>query len=151
NITQNSHLNFDGRIFAHPFKNTDIDALRGLGLGIAIAIGDQNGTLTSANLPSYITPGQQNFFTYATGAFANGNRINLSPQFYYYNGPFGLFGEYVSAQQTVTRTTNTQDVGSWASQLYATWVLTGEDASYTGVRPRNPFDWRARKWGAFDV
>ncbi len=135
NSTQNSHLNFAGRVFAHPFKNSGVDALRGLGLGIAYMTGDQNGTLSSANLPSYITPGQQNFFTYAAGAFANGNRINLSPQFYYYNGPFGLLGEYAVAQQTVTRTTNTQDVGSSAWQLYATWVLTGEDASYTGVNP----------------
>ena len=151
NSTQNSHLNFTGRLFAHPFKHSAIDPLRGLGVGIAYTTGDQNGTLSSANLPSYVTPGQQNFFTYTAGAFANGNRTNLSPQFYYYFGPFGLFGEYVSAQQTVTRGTNTQDVGSSAWQLYATWVLTGEDASYTGVNPRNPFDWRTRKWGAFDV
>jgi phosphate-selective porin OprO/OprP len=151
NSTQNSHVNFAGRLFAHPFKNSGADALRGLGIGIAYTTGDQNGTPTSPNLPTYLTPGQQNFFTYSAGAFANGNRTNLSPQFYYYKGPFGLFGEYVSAQQTVTRSTNTQDVGSSAWQLYATWVLTGEDASYSGVNPRNPFDWKARRWGAFDV
>ena len=151
NSDPNSRLNFDARLFAHPFKNGGAEALRGLGLGIGYTTGEQNGTVASPNLPTYFTPGQQNFFTYAGGAFANGNRTNVSPQFYYYFGPFGLLGEYAVAQQTVTRSTNTQDVGSSAWQLYATWVLTGEDASYTGVNPRNPFDWRARKWGAFDI
>ena len=32
-----------------------------------------------------------------------------------------------------------------------TYVLTGEDASYKGVSPKNNFDPRNGKWGAFEV
>jgi phosphate-selective porin OprO/OprP len=144
-------LNLGARVFAHPFKNSGADALRGLGLGVGYMGGQQNGTVAASNLPTYLTPGQQTFFAYSAGAFANGDRTNLSPQLYYYRGPFGLFGEYAYAEQTVTRGANTQDVGSSAWQLYATWVLTGEDASYNGVNPRSPFNWKAGTWGAFDI
>src|SRR6185437_354128 len=31
------------------------------------------------------------------------------------------------------------------------WVLTGEDASYTGVTPKRAFDPRANRWGAWQI
>lgn len=147
----NSGKDFNGRLFAHPFKNTEDSALRGLGVGIGMTSGTQGGSITNANLPNYVTPGQQTFFSYSAGAFAAGTRQRWSPQFYYYNGPLGVLGEYASARQEVTRATAQREVTNTAWQLYATWVLTGENAGYVRPTPKRDFDWATGGWGAFEV
>lgn len=147
----NASKDFNGRLFAHPFRNTDNDALRGLGIGVAVTTGTQSGSASSGNLSTYLTPGQQTFFAYATGTFAAGERQRWSPQFYYYAGPLGVMGEYAIVTQAVTRATNHRDVTHRAWQVYATWVLTGEDASFTRVTPRQNFDADKGTWGALEV
>ncbi|MFY9269867.1 MAG: porin, partial [Candidatus Manganitrophaceae bacterium] len=93
------------RIFAHPFKATEVESLQGLGVGIAGSFGHQQGTQAAPNLPTYRTPAQQTLFSYAgavaaTGTTpavpavtADGTLTRLSPQAYYYRGPFGMLGE----------------------------------------------------------
>jgi len=49
---------FAARVFAHPFKKTELAALRGLGLGVAVTYGDQQGTAATPGLPTYKTAGQ---------------------------------------------------------------------------------------------
>ena len=147
----NNGKDFDARLFAHPFRNTDLKGLRGLGFGIAYATGNQIGTATSSNLPTYVTPGQQNFFTYNAGAFANGGRVTWAPQLYYSVGPFGVLGEYTTTKQTVTRSTNTQSVYNNAWQIALSWVLTGEDASFAGVIPSHNFNFSSGQWGSFEL
>lgn len=158
----NSSKDFAARLFAQPFLQSDTDALRGLGFGIAVTSGTQggtagsgSGTTTSGNLPAYVTPGQQTFFGYVntagSAAFASGSRQRWMPQFHYYNGRLGVLGEYAISTQEVSRGTNHRSITTSAWQLYTTWVLTGEDASYRGVRPRHDFDPAAGTWGAFEV
>ena len=139
------------RIFAEPFRNGD-SWLSGLGIGIAYAHGVQTGTATSSNLATYKTVGQENFFVFNTGAFADGERTKLAPQFYYYNGPFGLLGEYVDSRQVVTRATNQKrDFDSKAWQLNGFWVLTGEDASFRNPTPRRPYAGSNPGMGALEL
>jgi len=147
----NDNKDYLARVFAEPFKNTD-NWLRGLGVGISYGYGVQQGTATAATLPQYRTVGQLPFFTYSTGAFADGERSRVSPQFYYYNGPLGLLGEYVSSTQKVTRATNLKtDVDSKAWQLAAFWVLTGEDASFRNPNPRQPYKIGGDGWGTVEL
>jgi phosphate-selective porin OprO/OprP len=96
--------------------------------------------------------GQQNFFTYATGAYADGTQDRISPQFYYYIGSFGLLGEYISSRQAISRSTNLRkDIDNRAWQLAGYWVITGENASYRGVPvPNRPFSTSDGTWGAFE-
>lgn len=159
NTDFDDHHEFAGRLFFQPFKKTGLDGLRGLGLGLGGSWGDYSVT-NSVGLPNgngYITDGQQQFFAYnpATGAaVADGEHWRLAPQGYYYFGPFGLLGEYTVASQRVRRniapfeSARLQHTG-W--QVAASWVLTGEDASFTGLTPRNAFDPHNGKWGAFQV
>ncbi len=51
----------------------------------------------------YTTDGQQKFFTYNKNVNATGVHWRLSPQTYYYYGPFGLLGEYVISDQHVSQ------------------------------------------------
>ena len=147
----NNGKDFAARLFAQPFRNTEIAPLRGLGLGLAYTSGNQIGSATTANLPRYLTPGQNTFFTYATGAYADGSRNRCVPQLYYSWGALGLLGEYAVTRQAITRGSNHREFANSAWELTATYVLTGEDASYTGVIPRHTFAPSKGDWGAFEI
>jgi phosphate-selective porin OprO/OprP len=146
------------RLFATPFVGTDADWLRGLGFGAAGTIGEQDGALRS-----FVSPGQQTFFSYTTGAgtalapnvAANGKIWRVSPQAYYYVGPFGILGEYAYAAQEVTQTAGpvlTSDtLRHTAWQVAASWFLTGEDNSFKAVTPKNPFRFGGVGWGALEL
>lgn len=149
---------FAARIFATPFVNADNDWLRGLGFGASGTVGEQDGALRS-----FVTAGQQTFFTYTTGAgtaiapnvAANGKIWRVSPQAYYYVGPFGILGEYAYSAQEVTQTagaTLTSDtLRNTAWQVAASWFLTGEDNSFKAVTPKNQFKFGGAGWGAIEL
>ena len=140
-----------GRLFLEPWKG-GAGALSGLGLGIAASTGDKHGAGNNF-LPRYRTPGQSTFFSYAAGVAADGGHSRWSPQAYWYIGPLGLLGEYIRSRQEVVDTATaaraTLDNEAW--QLTGSWVLTGERASYRGVRPDHPFAPGQGGWGAFEL
>lgn len=147
----NDQKDFVGRIFAEPFRNGS-SWLSGLGFGIAYSYGAQQGTTAASNLATYKTVGQQNFFVFNTGAFADGERDKIAPQFFYYVGPYGLLGEYIDSRQEVTRATNQKrDFDSKAWQLNGFWVVTGEDASYRNPSPRRPYAVNSPGLGAVEL
>ena len=159
----NDDKDFDGRIFTVPFKDAPIDVLKGLGLGVAGSYGRQRGNTSTTDTPTYKTFGQATYFAYkgavaATSTtpaqgptIAYGERSRYAPQAYYYFGPLGLFGEYVDSTQGVKRDNKTESLANNAWQVAASFVVTGEAASYNGVVPANPFDPFTGKWGAFEI
>ncbi len=142
-----------GRIFATPFINDKDSALAGLGFGVGASVGSQNGS--SNGSLSYKTDGQQNWFTFnGSGTpIQYGQTYRVSPQAYYYYGPFGLLTEYAvsSAEWRNTNGTNRRSLQNDAWQIAAGYVLTGENASYKGVVPNTNFDLANGTWGAFEV
>jgi phosphate-selective porin OprO/OprP len=170
----NGAREYTARIFATPF-NDSTSALAGLGFGIGATWTDYTGernldfTGTSAadatrnGLPSYVTDGQQTFFRYNSAALADGKRFRVSPQANYYYGPFGLIAEYARVDQDVslltstTSNTNTvisagtnQKLSHDAWQVAVSYLLTGEDASFKGVKPNRDFDLDKGGWGAWE-
>jgi len=181
-----SDKEFTARLFTTPFKD-DISILSGLGFGIAATYTDVasernlNFTDTTAadgtrnGLPSYVTNGQNVFFRYSSAAVADGKRIRVAPQAYYYYGPFGLIAEYANVTQgvslasggspagggvnvnnfTTAQTTilggskRTLDNNAW--QIAATYLLTGEDSSFKSIKPKNDFDFDKAGWGAWEL
>ncbi len=148
---------FAGRLFLQPWKNSDVNALRGLGFGVGGSYIVNNPATNSATglTPGYSTDGQQRFFTFNSGVNAHGEGWRISPQAYYYYGPFGLLAEYVISDQIAKRTaavpTPEIDLHNSAWQISGSWVLTGEAASYAGITPRHPFDPRNGQWGALQL
>jgi len=142
---------FAARLFAHPFKKTDILALKELGLGVAGSIGKNKGTAAATGLSSYRTHGQNVFFSYRSDVVATGDRKRFSPQAYWYPGSLGFLTEYVASTQDVRRATNTATLTHRAWQVAASYVLTGENASYKGVKPRKAFDPKNGGWGAWEI
>lgn len=151
-VDADSNKDIDARLFAHPFRWADIPLLEGLGIGIGGSYGNHQGTATASNLTTgYLTPAQRVFYAYNAGAFANGTQWRLNPQIMYYNGPFGAFGEYVRNTQEVKVGTTEGDLQNNAWFAMAGYVLTGEDASFDGVKPAHNFNPAKGEWGAFEL
>lgn len=140
---------YGARVFTTPFKDSDSDALRGLGFGLAADRSDDK----SAASPKYRSPGQQDIFSYRSGTAASldGDRLRVSPQAYYYNGGLGVLGEYVVVHQDVSNSTKSDTLTNTSWQLAASYLLTGEDASYKGVKPKRAFELGKEGWGAWEL
>jgi len=140
-----------GRIFIKPFKNTNIEPLKGFGIGYAASYGKEKG----GDIPSYITPGQAPIFTYNSNVTAVGPQIRTSPQAYYYYKSLGILAEKVNSQEELEYTSGTHlyrdKPTNRAWEVTGSYVLTGEDASYNGVTPRHDFDLSSGHWGAFEL
>ncbi len=121
---------------------------------------------TSTWLPTYRTPTQQALFGYRgdnavtltlnEAAYADGRHTRLSPQAYYYYGPLGVLAEYIESKQAVSRhagatTTRSATLTHTAWQVAASWFLTGEDAAYNSVTPRNNFAIGQPGTGAWEI
>ena len=146
------HREFAGRVFAQPFKESKATALRGLGLGLGGSFGNTFSNATGLpNNNGFLTDGQQLFFAYTNGVVADGDHWRLAPQGYYYFGPFGLLGEYVISNQRVSRGATSANLEQTAWQVAASWMLTGEEATYGGVTPKHPFDLSRGHWGAWQL
>ena len=141
---------------------------------------DSRGRISSisSGLGSYKTPGQANsFFSYASSVstntgtvndfvLANGRHVRLTPQAYYYYGPLGIIAEYAESSQAVARYKGNNNfannfayvvdssgtVKSNAFQVAVSWLLTGEDSSFKGVKPNSPFRLGTDGgWGAIEL
>jgi phosphate-selective porin OprO/OprP len=115
-------------------------------------------------LSSYRSSGQENIFSYRTDTsvsntvLANGTRDRLVPQFSYYNGGFGITGEYVDEKQDTKRVygtalnqTREEQINHQGWSLTTSYLLTGEEASFKGVKPAKNFDPAKGGWGAWEV
>lgn len=147
---------YEGRLFVEPFKN-DYSFFKGLGFGIAGSTGVKDGTGSNL-LPRYRTPGQNVFFNYgetagATGYFATGSHNRYAPQAYFYRNGLGLLAEYVASEQTIARTNGgaEQSLSNTAYSVTASYVLTGEDASFKGVKPSKPYAIGGDGFGAVEL
>jgi phosphate-selective porin OprO/OprP len=170
-VDNNDAKDWAARVFAQPFLKGGVDVLRGLGAGVALTYVKQTGSAANPLLATYRTETQRNFFSYdgarsASGALgaagatiADGRRLRLSPQAYYYLGSFGLLSEYVRESQDVARTFGsgaaaltrraTLHPDSW--QVLATYLLTGDTASFGTVTPLRPFAIGQPGWGALEL
>jgi phosphate-selective porin OprO/OprP len=153
-----NNKSFDGRLFFQPFINTSRSALKGLGVGVAgtyqLDSGSTNNANTTGLTQGFTTDGLQKFFTYSNSVASTGVHTRITPQGYYYWGPFGLMGEYVSTSDHVSNfakkvtSANLQNTG-W--EFSGGYVLTGEDVSYYGVNPSHPFSPFNGSWGAVQL
>jgi len=92
------------------------------------------------------------FFNYRAAVLADGRNTRFSPQGYYYRNAFGLLAEYIVSKQEVSLGAVHEELSNSAWQATASYVLTGEDASYRGVvKPAHPFNPGEGGWGAFEV
>jgi phosphate-selective porin OprO/OprP len=158
-IDNNDGKDFVGRLFAMPFKLTSAQWARGFGFGFAATLGSERGNTTSV----YKTYGQTTYFSYNKGVTAAGQRVRLEPQAYYYWRGLGLMAEWVSDSHKLNRNTTvkhgrfTNFVNDYATftdtgyMAQASYLLTGENATYGRINPKRPFDPREGTWGGWEL
>lgn len=122
------------RLFGEPFGTEGPSTF---GIGIAATWGSTDGTTSSPLLSGYRSPGQNTVFSYrggADGTFADGERLRVTPQFYWYRGPVGVLGEWARVRQDVRRdaggSARRESLDHEAWQLTAEWFVTGHAAGY---------------------
>jgi phosphate-selective porin OprO/OprP len=155
------------RLFLTPFKDSGVALLEGLSLGVAGSYGDVEGSPTTptngsaganSGLAGFRTAGQQSFFSYsanatnaAATAYADGDRVRVSPQATWYLGSLGLLAEYVESSQEVRKDTQSATLDHSAWQVALSYLLTGEANSFRGVTPAKPFAPGQGGWGALEL
>jgi phosphate-selective porin OprO/OprP len=156
---------YAARVFFQPFINSSNFSLRGLGFGVGTTWQDLPGSVANPYLSSYKSPGQLNVFAYrantATGVapnnatFADGERLRLAPQVYYYRGRFGFLGEYTEVKQDVSRAvggiTRSDTLTNSAWQTQFSWFLSGEEEAYRGFTPGSTWQPGKPGFGALEL
>src|SRR5690606_14309399 len=74
-----------------------------------------------------------------------------NPFLSWYHGPFGFLTEYVRSSYDASRGGNSQTVDTDGFTVQASWVLTGENASYGAIRPKRPFNLSSGDWGSIEL
>ena len=126
-------------------------------LGLAASRGEHRGTPSNPQLQTYRSPLQESFFRFrgdgtpAGTTVADGQQHRVAPHGYLSLGRVGMLGEYTRSEQGVRRSGSYATLANRATNLTATWLLTGERASYRGVTPLRPFDPMRGRYGAFEV
>jgi phosphate-selective porin OprO/OprP len=123
------------RVLLLPFAKTSASALKNFGFGVAGSAGAQHGSIAGLK-----TPAQTTFFKYSSTAVADGQHNRISPQAYYYAGPFGIIGEYVISSQKVLNKGQIARIRNEAWEVQGSVMLTGDKNSYQGFRPRDSFE-----------
>ena len=160
------------RLFVQPWKANPNSFLANFGLGVAGTTGSQHGTAavfqtmgmttrrtasSAPGLPAFRTAGVETFFSYRINdevadstAIGQGWRTRLSPQGYFYQGSFGLLGEYIRSTQAVELGPASGNLTHQAWQVAAYYVLGGKPL-YEGTTVTTPFDPRKGTWGALEL
>ena len=156
---KDSNKELVGRVFAHPFQHTGYSWLEGFGLGVAGSFSNPsqqalNTQVTPLGQTQFLDYTKLNTVTKTTGTVtANGFASRIYPQAYWYSGPFGLMGEYVTSSQHLAAggVNNNLKQTNTAFQAQASYVVTGEDNTFGGVKPMRNFDPLKGSWGALQL
>lgn len=144
-----------GRLTIRPFKSLD-GAIAKISLGVGFSRGNEQG-VAGANLSNGLSnissQAQQPIFSYGSVLYAAGEHTRISPSFEWYPGtPFSAAAEYAFERQEIAVNAaglvHTFENTAWRATVG--YVLTGEEATRSGVNPKTSFNLTNGAWGAFE-
>ncbi|ACB75343.1 OprO/OprP family phosphate-selective porin [Opitutus terrae] len=146
-----------GRITLHPFTQLKDSPFAKLSLGVGFSHGNEQGVAganLSNGLSNVTSQAQQLIFNYGPTLYAAGTHTRISPSAEWYPGtPFSAVAEYAHEEQDIavdaTGLTRTFENTAWRATVG--YVLTGEEATKSGVNPKTAFSVGDGGWGAFEV
>jgi len=150
-VDNNDRKDYVARLWLTPFASGINDWLKGLGFGVAASQGAGRFATVGAGLPTHRSIGQATIFTYAATVLVDGKENRIAPQLYWTAGGLSLLGEYTESTSRLSRGAVVKDVEISAYQAQLGFVLTGEEASWKGVKPKNAFAPGNGQWGAWEL
>ncbi len=99
----------------------------------------------------YRSDARQKIFGYFTATNAEGAAWQWSPQAALFKGPVGVLTEYVVSSVGVRSGNTTERLNHDAWNASVSYLLTGENATNSGVIPNRPFALGDAGWGAFEL
>ncbi len=141
----------EGRVFARPFADSSIEALRGFGLGSGMSVGSVRNN--NGQDPMQTETFSYTFFQYRSQVTGDGDRTRIAPQLAWYYKRVGLLSEYVRSTQHLKRVDMGPSVrtsnDAWSVQ--ASMLLTEDTATFGHMEPRNPLSLDKGHWGAWEL
>jgi phosphate-selective porin OprO/OprP len=136
-----------------PFVNDKESPFANMMLGLAGSFGQENSSIDGSTdrTLKFKSGGRNSLVTIQNGVVLKGDRYRWNPQFYWYYKSFGLLSEYVSSTYNMSRDGVSREITNTGWTVQASYVLTGEKASFSGVKPAHPFSFKEGGWGAFEV
>jgi phosphate-selective porin OprO/OprP len=125
------------RVMVHPFLGDSESPWRNLQLGVGATVGRQDadvggGAVENAlGLPVVV---------FAQGVALDGRRRRVGPEAAWFHGPWFVQAEALAMAQEMSLAGAEQDVAFSGAYLTVARVLTGEDKTFAGVVPREPYD-----------
>jgi phosphate-selective porin OprO/OprP len=153
NAALSDEKTFTASLRVKPFATMKESALADFSFGMSVAFGQVTTTLdgTTDKSIKYKTAGRNTFISVNNGVLVDDDRLRLNPNLMWYYGSFGFLSEYVSSDYTMVKGAKSYDVTNSAWTAQASYVLTGEKASFAGVKPSHPFTINGEGWGAFEL
>lgn len=145
-IDPNNHKDFNGRVAVRPFNDPDASIwIRGIQIGMSGGFGIEQEAINPATLRM---PDTVPFFNFNSTVRADGLRWRTSPEFVYFNGPFGFLAQYYHEEQEMRPSATgagykfLTNVPFNGYVLLASLLLTGETrTTYSEpIDPLKPFD-----------
>ncbi len=124
------------RCVVHPFGAEENSPFRGLQLGMAATLGRAGQDLSGDGL---ITEARVPFLAFEPGSSLDGRRWRAGAEAAWLRGPLALYGEWMDSRQEMEGGSGEEDVGIGGLTIAASYVLTGEEKTWRGVRPKSPF------------
>jgi phosphate-selective porin OprO/OprP len=132
----NSSKDINLRLMVHPFVQRERSALRNLQLGVAATWGTQDEEVAGDSITNEFG---EPVIEFASGAMLSGDRMRLGLEAAWFHGPWMAQAEGLLVRQEMRQGALEDDVQFQGAYVNVGFVLTGEDKSFKGVKPRNPF------------
>jgi phosphate-selective porin OprO/OprP len=144
------------KLFIQPARFFNTTTLRDFGFGVATAAGNRAAGSALSGANQFRTTGQAAgvYSAATTTATLEDGSLKLVPQAYLFWNGLSFLGEYVRSTQFEKSPATTGGyaaknfVANEAWQAQFGWVLTGEDASFTGVKLNKD---TSHSWGALQL
>jgi len=144
-VDTNDDKELAGRVVIRPLARRTSSPMSGLAVGIA----GSTGTVKELPVVKSSTLFQP-FLSYVD-ATADGDRVHVSPQAFYYYKSIGVFGEFVRSAQSIRHDAASSRISHTAWEVSASYAITGEPVTDGAVRPRHDFDFGGGHVGAIQL
>ena len=138
-----------GRLALDLSKAQNLGLLHCFTVGVNAALDHDAGATVAGD--TIKTDLQTTFFDYAAGTVSSGDHTLAGADLGFWRGPFGFMAEYVTSRQELANGAASDTVTNDAWYAQASYVLTGEQATIKGVKPKNDFNPGKGTWGALEI